>query len=418
MNKEFFVGNRKRIADKLKPDSLMVLFAGKAPHLSSDMFYPFEVNRNFYYLTGIDQEESVLLVEKNGSDVTETLFIQKSNFEVEKWTGTVLSEEEAEEISGIKTISFIDDFDDYFSGRIFRCPFENLYFDFEKYGHGDERKSTHIFAEEIKKKYPYLQTKNIFPEIRNMRMIKQPVEIEEMKKAIKVTRLGIENIFANASPGMKEYQLEAYFHFIRKFHGLKRHIPDIFVSGKNAWILHYIKNDCVAKNGKLVLVDVGADSSYYGSDISRAFPINGKFTKRQRQIYNIVLKTQRAVINMIGPGVLISELNAMADKMLTEECKKIGLIKEDKDISKYYYHGIGHTLGLDVHDPRDMDPKFRLKEGMIITVEPGLYIKEEGIGVRIEDDILVTKYWYENLSRSIIKEPDEIEAFMAKAKNF
>ena len=413
MKKEFFIGNRKRITEALEPNSLMVLFAGKAPHASADMsYYPFVPNKNFYYLTGIDQEESIFLVEKNGFEINEMLFVKKSNPDKERWDGKVLSDEEAREISGIDAVSFIDDLRDYLGDRIFRHSFQNLYLDFERYSYDDEVKLAHIFARDILKKYPHLNIKNIFPEIRDMRMIKQPAEIAETRKAIDATRLGIENVLANAQPDMREYQLEAYFDFACKTKGLRPAFQSIVVAGENAWTLHYVKNDCVVENGNLVLLDVGVASGHYSADISRTFPINGKFTERQLQVYSVVLRVQDAVINAVRPGVLFGDLNMLANELLVEECEKIGLIKENKDLAEYYYHGIGHTLGLDVHDPRDMNPGLRLKEGMIITIEPGLYIKEEGIGIRIEDDILVTRCWHENLSKDIIKDPYEIEMFM------
>ncbi|MDE6182597.1 MAG: Xaa-Pro dipeptidase, partial [Eubacteriales bacterium] len=263
-----------------------------------------------------------------------------------------------------------------------------------------------------KENYPYANIKNVYNIIGNFRLLKTETEIETMKKAINITKQGIESILKNAKPNMMEYEIEAYFDFELKRNGVKeKAFSTILASGKNATVLHYGDNNSKAKDGSLVLIDLGASYGYYSADISRTFPVNGKYTERQKELYNIVLEGQKKVIESIKPGLPIKRLNEILIEYYQVELKKIGLIKEDSEVSKYYYHNVGHALGLETHDITGTDYEI-LKEGMVITVEPGLYIAEEEIGIRIEDDILVTKTGYENLSKDIIKTVEEIEAFM------
>ena len=214
---------------------------------------------------------------------------------------------------------------------------------------------------------------------------------------------------------MKEHQLEAYFNFDLKMAGVKDFaFPSIVASGPNGTILHYVENDREVQDGELVLLDLGAQYGYYSADISRTFPANGKFSARQKELYEIVLKAQAAVIEAIKPGFPMKELNEITKKVLTEELMRIGLIKEDSELANYYYHGVSHYLGLDTHDVGVYDGE--LQPGMVITVEPGLYVAQEQIGIRIEDDVLVTKDGAEVLSSAIPKQVADIEAIMATGK--
>ena len=232
-----------------------------------------------------------------------------------------------------------------------------------------------------------------------------------MKKAIEITQEGIENMIDNIKPGMMEYEIEAYFDFTLKKNGIyEKAFKTIAASGKNATILHYVENNCRAEDGDLILFDLGAQYKYYNADISRTFPVNGKFTERQKQIYNVVLKAKEAVEEAARPGLPYKELNEIAKKVLTEGCKELGLIRDDKELVKYYFHSVSHYLGLDAHDIGIYNTV--LKPGMVITNEPGLYIEEEGIGIRIEDDLLITEDGCENLSKDILKTVEEIEDYM------
>ena len=238
-------------------------------------------------------------------------------------------------------------------------------------------------------------------------------EVSKIQESIDVTKKALENVMTNIKPGLYEYQAETYFDSSIKWNGQRTtSFRTIAASGKNATVLHYTQNNSLIKDNDLVLFDLGCNTDYYISDISRTYPANGKFTKRQKEIYNIVLNCNKKCIEWLKPGVTWKEYNDYANSLLIEGLKNIGLIKEDSELRKYYWHSIGHSIGLDTHDPSL--ETFGLQEGMLTTCEPGLYIEEEGIGIRIEDDILITKDGCINLSKDIIKEIDDIESFMKK----
>ena len=410
---KFYIENRKKVLSDIKEEkAILVLFAGRAKLKTCDQFFPFEPNRNFYYMTGLDNKELIYLAIKNGEENEEYLFIERHDEIKAKWEGATIEEDKAKEISGIKKIKNLDEFDDFLGNKIFRTNTEHIYLDLEN-RYLDNNTDAFKYADVIHKNYPYIQIKNIFNTIGYFRLFKTNEEIENIKKAIDITKKGIENIWKNSKPNIKEYELEACFDYEIKRNGSKdKAFNTILASGKNATVLHYGENNDTINDNELVLIDLGATYKYYNADISRTFPINGKFTERQKQLYNIVLNGQKLVIDAIKPGLPFKRLNEMLLEYYEVELKKINLIKDKEEISKYYYHGISHYLGLDTHDvSRDLGTDKELKEGMVITVEPGLYIAEECIGIRIEDDILVTKTGSENLSKDIIKTVEEIEEF-------
>ncbi|WP_055665307.1 aminopeptidase P family protein [Desnuesiella massiliensis] len=411
MKKKIYAENRKNLVERLKNNSILIMFAGSAPKKSADEAYPFTPNRNFYYLTGIDEEKIILMISKVNGKVEETLFIQKADPVMEKWVGKTISAEEAKEISAIEGIKHLEDFEATVHRLITTYDIERIYLDLERDRWSSANSISGEFANTIKNRYPQIKVKNIFNSICESRLIKNEEEIEEMKKAIDITKEGIESLMKNAKAGMKEYQLEAYFDFVLKTNGVKDYaFKTIAASGKNATVLHYVANNSDIKDGDLILFDLGAQLNYYNADISRTIPANGKFTERQKQIYNVVLKAELEVIKAIKPGLPFVELNNIAKKHLAEGLKELGVIEKDEELSRYYYHGVSHFLGLDTHDVGSREVE--LKPGMIVTVEPGLYIEEEAIGIRIEDDVLVTEESYEVLSKDIIKTVEEIEAFM------
>ena len=255
--------------------------------------------------------------------------------------------------------------------------------------------------------------KNLSNKIAPLRMIKSEEEIAEMKKAIEITIEGVKSLMKNSKAGMKEYQLEAYFDFECKTKGVKDYaFGTIAAAGKNATILHYAENNSELKDGDLILFDLGAQWNLYNADITRTFPVNGNFSDRQKEVYEAVLSVNKAVIEKIKPGVNYKELNAWATDLIADECIKLGIIKEKDEVRKYYWHSIGHSLGLDTHDVEPHGRNFTFAEGMVFTVEPGIYIGEENIGIRIEDDILVTNDGCEVLTKDMIKDVSEIEEFM------
>ncbi|PFD32679.1 Xaa-Pro dipeptidase [Bacillus cereus] len=412
MKSTFFTQNRERLVKTLPEESITILFAGQAPHMSADAHYKFVPNRNFYYLTGIDEPNVIFMLKKFGNSVEETLFIEKSDPVLEKWVGKTVSKEEAEKLSGIKKVVYIESFEKTMSNTLFTENVKYVNLDLElREWKGTETK-TLAFAKHVREQYPHITIGNVYPNICELRVFKTEEEIEIIKEAIAVTKEGIYNVLKHAKADMMEYELEAHFDFTLKSSGIKHHaFNTILASGKNATVLHYEDNDAKVGQSDLVLLDLGAQKDYYNADISYTFPASGTFSSRQKQIYNIVLKALKETTELIKPGLKFAALNEHTKKVLAEECKAIGLIQEDQELTKYYYHGVSHFLGLDTHDVGTYKDRV-LEEGMVITIEPGLYIEEESIGIRIEDDILVTKDGYENLSKDIIREVEEIEEFM------
>ncbi|QWG66694.1 aminopeptidase P family protein [Bacillus mycoides] len=412
MKSTFFAQNRERLVSTLPDESITILFAGQAPHMSADAHYKFVPNRNFYYLTGIDEPNVIFMLKKFGNSVEETLFIEKSDPVMEKWDGKTVSKEDAEQISGIKKVVYIESFEKTMANTLFTENVKHLYLDLERREWKGTETKTLAFAKYVREQYPHILIGNVYPHICELRVFKTEEEIEIIKEAIAVTKEGIYNVLKHAKADVMEYELEAHFDFTLKSSGIKHHaFNTILASGKNATVLHYEDNDVQIQNGDLVLLDLGAQKDYYNADISYTFPASGTFSSRQKQIYNIVLKALKETTELIKPGLKFTALNEHTKKVLAEECKAIGLIQEDEELSKYYYHGVSHFLGLDTHDVGTYKDRV-LEEGMVITIEPGLYIEEESIGIRIEDDILITKDGYENLSKDIIREVEEIEEFM------
>lgn len=411
MDKEFFMKNRKELGKALEDNSILLLFAGTAPYKSADEQYQFAPNRNFYYLTGIDREKIILLISKIDGDISEKIFVERPDPVMARWIGARMTAEEAKEVSGVENIDYLDKFEETIGSILERNRIEKLYLDLERQEIRAAITDPQYFAKMINERYPYIEIKNAYYHIAKLRVIKSDEEIQLMKKAIEITQEGIENMIDNIKPGMMEYEIEAYFDFTLKKNGIyEKAFKTIAASGKNATILHYVENNCRAEDGDLILFDLGAQYKYYNADISRTFPVNGKFTERQKQVYSVVLKAKEAVEEAARPGLPYKELNEIAKKVLTEGCKELGLIRDDKELVKYYFHSVSHYLGSDAHDIGIYNTV--LKPGMVITNEPGLYIEEEGIGIRIEDDLLITEDGCENLSKDILKTVEEIEDYM------
>lgn len=410
--KEFHINNRKRIAEKMKDNSMLILFAGFAPKKSADEAYKFTPNRNFLYMTGIDEENVILIMRKAEGKIMESLFIKERDAVMVKWVGETISAEKAEELSGISDIRFLKTFESFLNQAIGKEDLYRVYLDLEKdsYDSLDTRGVT--FAKEIVSRYPQVKVKNIYNEISALRVFKAPEEIEKIRKAIDITGKGIMNIMKNAKAGMKENQLEAYFDFTLKSEGVKDFaFTTICAAGHNATVLHYVENNQEVRENDMVLLDLGAQFEYYSGDISRTFPVSGKFTDRQRVFYDLVLKAHDEVIKMLKPGVPYARINELVQEIYAKELKALGLIEKDEEVRKYYYHNTSHFMGMDTHDVGRRD--VILEEGMVLTVEPGLYIEEESIGIRLEDDILITKDGCENLSKDIIITADDVEKFLA-----
>ena len=407
-----FENNRKKLIESMKENSLLILFAGSAPYRSADQVYKFTPNRNFYYLTGIDEPNVIVTILKTDKEAIETVYVEREDELMAKWVGRAISKDEASEVSGIKSTKYLDEFDSTISSYIDRRGISKIYLDLERQSINIPSTKAQDMANTLRVKYPHLKIKNIFHNIAKLRMVKNDREVELIQKAIGITKEGILAMAKNLTPGMKEYEVEAYFDFKIKSLGASAHaFSTICAAGKNATILHYEDNNQEAKDGDLILFDLGAEYDYYCSDISRTIPINGKFTDRQKQIYQIVLNAMKEVEKNTKPGLTLADLNNVAKKALAKGCMEIGLIEKEEEIGKYYFHSVGHSLGLDTHDVWIVDSK--LEEGAVITNEPGLYIEEEGIGIRLEDDLLVTKDGCINLSKDIPVEIEDIEALMS-----
>jgi Xaa-Pro aminopeptidase len=413
MNKNAYTKNRNELMTSIENNSMVILFAGKAPKKTGDELYQFTPNRNFYYLTGIEEEEHIVILSKINDIVSEKLFLMELDLDKELWNGKTLRDNEGRDISGIKNVVYMKEFYPNINRIINGTLDINLYLDLERENIEEIDSVANLFAGEIKNKYPQVVIKGLSGKIAPLRMIKSEQEIEEMQKAIDITIDGVKSLMKNAKVGMMEYELEAYFDFECKTKGVKDFaFTTIAASGKNAAILHYVENNSEIKDGDLILFDLGAQWNCYNADITRVFPVSGRFTDRQKDVYEAVLRVNKAVIKKIKPGVDSKELNLWAKDLIAEECIKLGLIKEKSEVSKYYWHSIGHNLGLDTHDLGMHGREFIFKEGIVFTVEPGIYISEESIGIRIEDDILVTKDGCEVLTKNMIKEVNEIEEFM------
>lgn len=411
--KEFYTNNRKALLEKMSDGDIAIFFSGTSPQSTADSHYKFRPDKNFYYLTGTTRESFILMLSKHNGQVNETIFIEKPNYDIEKWVGIKLKREEVQEISGIEQVQYLANFESHLNRTIYSTKFERMFLDLPRMKYNGEMTAAMNFAQEVQKNYPDIQIKNVHKFMSELRMIKSDFEISEIRKAIGMTKEGLELVMTDLKPGDHEYVAESTFAYsIRKSGADTNAFDTIAAGGKNAVILHYVENDQIMNDGDLILMDLGAQYNQYASDITRTYPINGKYSDRQKTIYNIVLKANQAVIDMMKPGVPFVDLNKKCTEVLTDELLAIGLIKERDEISKYYYHGVSHFMGLDVHDLGFRD--VTLQPGMILTVEPGLYIAEEGIGIRIEDDILITADGHENLSKDIIKSVEAIEAFMQK----
>ncbi len=414
MDKEFFRANRRKVFEQMKDDAAIILFSGESVARTADELYPFTVNRNFYYLTGLDRERFVLFMTKRNGVLTEKLYIEEVDPEVEKWNGKMLTVSEAKDISGVDTIEYTPQFLPQLDREMLLHPVTYLYLDLEQRRWQAQLSQTQEFAQTFSAKHPAVQLQNAYPIICELRTIKSPQEVELIQRAVDITKEGFEAMYKAAHVGVIEYQLEAAFSYALRMRGSKLAYNPIIGAGFNATMMHYLENSKTCEDGELVLADVGAEYQYYKADITRTFPTNGKFTERQREIYDIVLQALIETTEIVRPGIPHIALDNKTRSVLAAGLKRIGLIEHDEELTTYYFYNVSHYIGLDTHD---VGPYDTLKPGMVLTIEPGIYIPQESLGIRIEDNVLVTENGYEVLSKDIIRTADEIEAFMAKHHN-
>ena len=414
MNKKFYRLNRANLIASLPYEKCMVvLSSGYEINRSADENYEFQVNNNFYYLTGIKQPNVHLIMLKENDRHVEILYIDEYDELYEKWMGHRLTYQEASDISGIyrSNISYINSYEDDLLDFI--DEYKVVCLDLETNKNTNHNSFGLALKDQLVVENKDVEITDIYENIIVLRTSKHQEEVNEIKKAIETTRKGIECLMENVEEDMYEYQLEAFYDFMIKSDGNKpTAFKTIAAGGVNATTLHYTANNTKLKDGELVLFDLGCKSNGYCSDITRTFPVNGKFTPLQKKIYNIVLKANKTICKVAKAGMTLRQLQEICIDVLAEGCLKAKLIKEKSEISKYYFHGVSHTLGLDTHDPCLRNKP--LPGNAVITNEPGLYFAEYNIGVRIEDDLLLKEDKAINLSKNIIKSVSAIEKFMKK----
>lgn len=407
---------REKVLEQMEPQSVLILYSGVELHQNADAYAPFEPNHNFFYLTGLRRENMILVMTKLQGEPKSFLFIEEADPLAVRWTGKRVSAEEAKEISQVDEVLYLASFEGRMDRLLGACP-DHLYFDCNRCRGEDLPDYNLVKAREFAGKYPAMQLKDLFPIVAGLRSCKDEGEVALIKKAIGVTGKALENVMAHLAPGRMEYQAQADFEYTVQFLGADGvAFPTIAGSGPNGTMLHYGTNRDCCEDGSLLLLDLGARVDGYCADITRTYPVNGKFTDRQRRVYQAVLKANREIASMAKPGLTFRDLQARCSEILAQGCMELGLIKDPSEIGKYYMHGVSHPLGIDVHDVSGRDGSV-LKPGMVITDEPGLYIDEWEIGIRIEDDLLITETGCEVLSEGVLRDPDEIEAFMGKDRN-
>ena len=419
-----FIRNRANFAAQLPPKSVAVFTANEAMPRNGDEFYPFRQQSDFFYLTGINEENAYLLIAPDYpiEELREILFIEPYDEKKATWQGEMLDNAQAAEFSGVKTIKGSNAFWQFLNDIALSGYGDTIFlnsYEYPKYECAVETIQKR-FVQQVKAKYPMHNYGRSAPILNALRMVKSEDEIAITKQACDITAKAFRRCLETVKPGMYEYEVQAEIEYIFKKNGASGHAyAPIIASGKNACCLHYCKNQSLLNDGDLILFDIGCELKNYSSDLSRTIPINGKFTERQRDCYNAVLRVMKEITKLYRPGGTINEINETTYKLMEQEMIALGLFtaedvkKQNPDkplYKKYLMHGVSHHIGLDVHDSID---KFKLFEpGMILTCEPGLYIREEGIGIRIENDLLITESEPINLFEGLPTEIEEIEAAM------
>ena len=420
---QLFIKNRKKFAAQMKAKSIAVFNSNDVYPTSADGTMPFEQHSDIFYLSGADQEETILLLFPSAMDKKhrEILFVRETNDHIAVWEGAKLTKEQATAVSGIETVYWLSDFDKVFFDLMTEA--DTIYFNTnEHYRQAVETQTREDrFIRKCKEDFPAHQWAKSNPILQNIRGVKEPEELDLLQKACDITEKGFRRILAFTKPGVWEYELEAeYLHeFIRNRSKGFAYTP-IIASGNNANVLHYVENNRQCQNGDLILMDVGAEYANYSSDMTRTIPVSGKFSKRQRDVYNAVLRVKNEATNLLVPGTLWVEYHKECGKIMTSELLGLGLLdkadvqNENPDwpaYKKYFMHGTSHHIGLDTHDYGEL--KTPMKPNMVFTVEPGIYIPDEGFGIRLEDDVVIQETGEPfNLMRNIPIEAEEIEELM------
>ncbi len=419
-----FIQNRFKLSGHIQKGSVVILSSNKPMPKNGDQYYTYRQSSDFYYLSGITQEESMLLLfpEHPLNEYREILFLKKSSEKMTKWEGEGMSEEQAREISGIMNIQSLSDFSKILdkcvsdASAVYYNTVENI-----EMTSGYNMQDSQL-RDSIQHKFPLLEERPLGPVLLRLRMIKEPEEIDIIKKSAKITEAAYRSVFKELKPGMNEYEIEALIAYEFLKNGAEGPaFESIVASGKNALTLHYLENNGVCKDGDLLLLDIGADLAYYASDCSRTIPVNGLFSKRQSEFYSANLRVFKQAVSLMTIGTKMSEFHQEVGEFMEKELIDLGLYsvndvkKQDKNNplwKQYYWHGTSHSIGIDVHDP--FDREFPFHAGMIMSCEPGIYAMEEGMGLRLENDILITEHGPVDLTADIPIEQEEIEALMNK----
>jgi len=404
MEKTFHMGNREKLAALLPNCAAAVLFSGNEVHKSADAYLLFYADRNFVYLTGIEQKRSVLLLHKDcGGNLTQRLYLLPKDLMAERWTGRRLDAREAEAISGVAEVRSTESFEADFA----ELSFDTLWLDLFKNDPNDMDRPSHIFAREQSGR----DIRDINPLIRSLRLIKQPCEIEALRKAEEMTRAGILAMMRASKPGMYEYQYKAEFdRALGQFGPKEAGFQSIISAGENNFCIHYDAYTGQAKDGDMILNDVGAQWGNLIVDVSRGWPCNGKFTDKQRLLYECALKTSDYLFSIIRPGMKMEDVDKTIRRYNAKLLVEAGVMETEAEVGKYMWHGGAHHIGYDVHDAV-IRPEI-LAPGMVFCVDVGIYHEQWGIGFRVEDNCLVTEDGCENLSAGIPRTISEIESIM------
>ncbi|MBN9689525.1 MAG: aminopeptidase P N-terminal domain-containing protein [Verrucomicrobia bacterium] len=422
---QLFISNRDRLKRLLLPKSLVVVNANDLVPTNADGLLRPVPNSDLFYLTGVEQEESILLLFPQADDERqrEILFLRETSDLIATWEGHKLTKEEAQRVTGIQRIEWLSDFPSLFHRLM--CEAEHVYLNSNEHKRAEIVVETREarFVRSVQDRYPLHQYHRLARVMHRLRVVKSPQEVELLRQACQITKAGFERVARFVKPGVNECDVEAEFahEFIRR-RGSFAYSP-IIASGANACVLHYLDNRQPCRNGELLLLDVGASYANYNSDLTRTIPVNGRFTRRQRQVYNAVLRVLRAQIAGLTPGKKPQQWQEESEELVAKECVDLGLLRPrdlkvkvsdpmKKPVKKYYMHGCGHPLGLDVHDVGFTTEPFA--PGWVMTVEPAIYVKEEGFAVRLENDVLITENGVVDLMADIPIETDEIEELMAR----
>ena len=415
--------NRGKFMSRMKKNSFAVFNSNDIYPIGADSTFPFEQHRDIFYLTGIDQEETILLLSPQDKEIKnrEILFVKETDKNIQIWEGPKLSKEDARLISGIEKILWLNEFETTL--KEITSQNNGIYLNKNEHYRNNSETQTREdrFISKFKKEYPTHSVYRSNPILQHIRSIKDPLEINQIKKACDITEMGFRRILKFIKPGIWEYEIEAELlhEFISNRSKGFAYSP-IIASGKNANILHYIKNNSQCKSGELILIDSAAEYGNYCSDLTRTIPVSGRYSVRQKAIYNAVLNVKREATTLLTPGNLWKEYHEEVGKIMTAELLKLGLLdkndvrKQDPKnpaYKKYFMHGTSHHIGLDTHDYGLLNEPF--EPNMVFTVEPGIYLPDEGFGIRIEDVVVVQESGDPiNLMKNIPIEIDEIESIM------